>query len=71
MVIVSGKCVQVCMEKIRVHVFGFLFQMEPEIHRLGRNDVVGSSSSRGVGRHYGVGGGQWRPALQSISEAGT
>ncbi|XP_062101769.1 uncharacterized protein LOC133807444 [Humulus lupulus] len=45
---------------------------EPEIHRMGRNDVVAgssSNSSRGVGRHYGVGGGgHWRPALQSISE---
>ncbi|KAF4375157.1 hypothetical protein F8388_017303 [Cannabis sativa] len=45
---------------------------EPEIHRMGRNDVVVGSSSSGrgsVGRHYGVsGGGQWRPALQSISE---
>ncbi|POO00695.1 hypothetical protein TorRG33x02_033260 [Trema orientale] len=41
---------------------------EPEMHRLGRNDVVGSNR---VGRHHGVGGGQWRPALQSISEVGT
>ncbi|KAL0395837.1 UNVERIFIED_CONTAM: hypothetical protein Scaly_0032100 [Sesamum calycinum] len=37
-----------------------------EVHHLG----VGSGrGSRGGGRHHG-GGGQWRPALQSISELG-
>lgn len=38
-----------------------------EMHHPG----VGSTGrgSRGDGRHHG-GGGQWRPALQSISELG-
>ncbi|XP_022740369.1 uncharacterized protein LOC111292320 [Durio zibethinus] len=31
----------------------------------------GSSSSRYMGRYHGGGGGQWRPALQSIAEIGT
>ncbi|XP_024025469.1 uncharacterized protein LOC21392709 [Morus notabilis] len=43
------------------------FKTGHEVHRLGSN--VGSSR-----RHYGSvgeGGGQWRPALQSIAEVGT
>lgn len=48
-------------------------QMEQQIHqRLGSSSVGSSISSRGVGRHYvGGGGGQWKPALQSIAEVGT
>jgi len=50
--------------------------VEQEVNRLGSNGGSTSSSSRGggVGMHYGVGaggGGQWKPALQSISETGT
>jgi len=52
--------------------------VEQEVNRLGSNGgSTSSSSSRGgggVGMHYGVGaggGGQWKPALQSISETGT
>lgn len=45
-------------------------KMEQEIHHLESNDGSTSSSVRGVGRHY-AGGGQWRPALQSIAEIGT
>ncbi|KAG5528417.1 hypothetical protein RHGRI_029182 [Rhododendron griersonianum] len=49
-------------------------QMESQVHRLGSSS---SSSGRGIGigigRHHqvGGGGGQWKPALQSISEVGT
>ncbi|KAL7190879.1 hypothetical protein ACSBR2_023034 [Camellia fascicularis] len=48
-------------------------QMEQQIHqRLGSSSGGSSISSRGVGRHYVVGGGgQWKPALQSIAEVGT
>ncbi|KAI3451911.1 hypothetical protein Pfo_008576 [Paulownia fortunei] len=43
-----------------------------KVHRLGSSQSDGGSSSvgRGVGRHPG-GGGQWRPALQTIAELGT
>jgi hypothetical protein len=44
------------------------FQVEQAVHRQGNNG--GSSIRGGVGRHHG-GGGQWRPALQSIAEVGT
>ncbi|KAI4315083.1 hypothetical protein L6164_027929 [Bauhinia variegata] len=49
------------------------FKVEQEVHRMRSNDNSSSSnnSNRGVGRHFGGGGGQWRPALQSISEVGT
>ncbi|XP_011031305.1 PREDICTED: uncharacterized protein LOC105130466 [Populus euphratica] len=47
-------------------------KVEQEVNRLGSNGGSTSSSSRGgVGMHYGAGGGQWKPALQSISETGT
>ncbi|GMP98357.1 hypothetical protein CsSME_00046282 [Camellia sinensis var. sinensis] len=42
-------------------------QMEKQIHQLGSSSG-GSSISR---YHVGVGGGQWKPALQSIAEVGT
>ncbi|KAK9285527.1 hypothetical protein L1049_024722 [Liquidambar formosana] len=45
-------------------------KVEQEICRLG-SSVGSSSSSRGVGRLHGGGGGQWKPALQSIAEVGT
>ncbi|KAL2522486.1 hypothetical protein Fot_26409 [Forsythia ovata] len=38
---------------------------EQDVHHLGI-----SGGGRGVGRHHG-GGGQWRPALQSIAEIGS
>ncbi|KAJ7952734.1 DUF4228 domain protein [Quillaja saponaria] len=38
-------------------------KVEQEVHRMGSN---GGNSS-----NYGGGGGQWRPALQSIAEVGT
>ncbi|KAF2294736.1 hypothetical protein GH714_015819 [Hevea brasiliensis] len=41
-----------------------------EVHRPGSNGGSTSSSRGAVGRHHG-GGGQWKPALQSISEIGT
>ncbi|KAJ8769345.1 hypothetical protein K2173_002549 [Erythroxylum novogranatense] len=41
---------------------------ERELLGVGGN---GGIRSRGVGRHYIGGGGQWKPALQSISETGT
>lgn len=31
----------------------------------------GNKNNRGSGRHFGGGGGQWRPALQSIAEIGS
>jgi len=43
-------------------------KVEQAVHRQGNNG--GSSIRGGVGRHHG-GGGQWRPALQSIAEVGT
>ncbi|KAI3462677.1 hypothetical protein Pfo_019340 [Paulownia fortunei] len=43
---------------------------QQEAQHLGSSGGGSGSSSRGVGRHQG-GGGQWRPALQSISELGT
>lgn len=43
---------------------------EQEVHRPVSNGESSSSSMRSVGRHY-TGGGQWRPALQSIAEVGT
>ncbi|GMP25187.1 hypothetical protein CsSME_00002171 [Camellia sinensis var. sinensis] len=42
-------------------------QMEKQIHQLGSRSG-GSSISR---HHVGGGGGQWKPALQSIAEVGT
>ncbi|KAF9678144.1 hypothetical protein SADUNF_Sadunf07G0004400 [Salix dunnii] len=47
-------------------------KVEQEINRLGSNggSTSNSSSRGGVGMHPG-GGGQWKPALQSISETGT
>ncbi|XP_028774290.1 uncharacterized protein LOC114731319 isoform X1 [Neltuma alba] len=45
-------------------------KVEQEIHRMGSNGS-GSSSHKVVGRQHGGGGGQWRPALQSIAEVGT
>ncbi|KAI9074562.1 hypothetical protein K1719_043403 [Acacia pycnantha] len=44
-------------------------KVEQEIHRMGSNGSS-SSSHKVVGRQYGGGGGQWRPALQSIEEVG-
>ncbi|THG14809.1 uncharacterized protein LOC114271693 isoform X1 [Camellia sinensis] len=47
-------------------------QMEQQIHQLGSSSGGSSISGRGVGRHHvGGGGGQWKPALQSIAEVGT
>ncbi|XVE82949.1 hypothetical protein DITRI_Ditri16bG0046200 [Diplodiscus trichospermus] len=45
-------------------------KVEQEVNRLGSSGGTSSGSSRYVGRHNG-GGGQWRPALQSIAEIGT
>ncbi|XP_004288263.1 PREDICTED: uncharacterized protein LOC101291177 [Fragaria vesca subsp. vesca] len=47
-------------------------KMEHEAHRVGSSSSGGGGggSSRGVARSHG-GGGQWRPALQSIAELGT
>lgn len=50
--------------------FDLFFQDEQEVYGLGSN-VGSSSSSRGLGRYQGGGGGQWKPALQSIAEVGT
>lgn len=47
--------------------YGTLFQTDIH-HRIGSSQ---SGSSRGVGRHHPGGGGQWRPALQTITELGT
>lgn len=44
---------------------------EQEVYGLGSNVGSSSSSSRGLGRYQGGGGGQWKPALQSIAEVGT
>ncbi|KAK7263264.1 hypothetical protein RJT34_30851 [Clitoria ternatea] len=44
---------------------------EQEIQHMGNNGSSSSNNNRGVGRHYIGGGGQWRPALQSIAEVGT
>ncbi|KAI4327335.1 hypothetical protein L6164_019808 [Bauhinia variegata] len=48
------------------------FKVEQEVLRTRSNgsSSIGYMSNKGVGRHFG-GGGQWRPALQSISEVGT
>lgn len=45
-----------------------------KIEQLGnhRGSAISSSSSRSIGRHRSSGGGgQWKPALQSIAELGT
>ncbi|CAK9141114.1 unnamed protein product [Ilex paraguariensis] len=50
---------------------GTSVEIEHDLNRLGSSS--GSSSSnvnRGVGRHHHHGGGQWKPALQSIAEVG-
>lgn len=46
-------------------------KMESQVYRLGSSS--GSGRGIGIGRHHqvGGGGGQWKPALQSISEVGT
>ncbi|XP_022132546.1 uncharacterized protein LOC111005379 [Momordica charantia] len=41
----------------------------PESSDAGSSGGVRGGGHRGMGRHYG-GGGQWRPALQSIAEVG-
>ncbi|KAF7809936.1 DUF4228 domain protein [Senna tora] len=46
-------------------------KMEQEVHRMGSSSSSSSSSHKVVGRHLSGGGGQWRPALQSIAEVGT
>ncbi|KAJ9670462.1 hypothetical protein PVL29_026787 [Vitis rotundifolia] len=46
-------------------------EVEQEVYGLGSNVGSSSSSSRGLGRYQGGGGGQWKPALQSIAEVGT
>ncbi|KAK7386354.1 hypothetical protein VNO78_26535 [Psophocarpus tetragonolobus] len=45
-------------------------KVEQEIQRM-VNNGGSSSNNKGVGRHLVGSGGQWRPALQSISEIGT
>ncbi|CAN4083046.1 unnamed protein product [Withania somnifera] len=49
-------------------VNGMPVKMEHETYQHGRSSS--SSGHRSVGRHHG-GGGQWKPALQSIAEIGT
>ncbi|XP_027346799.1 uncharacterized protein LOC113858372 [Abrus precatorius] len=49
-------------------------KVEQEIQQMGNNGGSSSSSSsnnKSVGRQFVGGGGQWRPALQSIAEVGT
>ncbi|KAK6798308.1 hypothetical protein RDI58_006010 [Solanum bulbocastanum] len=55
--------------KFNVHAsfVHFFVQMEHETYQHGSSS---SSGQRSVGRHHG-GGGQWKPALQSIAEIGT
>ena len=57
--------IYVCYLPLFLSFFFFLNQREHEVHRLGSH--VGGGSRRSVGG----GGGQWRPALQSIAEVGT
>ncbi|XP_057806797.1 uncharacterized protein LOC131021563 [Salvia miltiorrhiza] len=46
--------------------------VKTEVNHDSSGSVSGSGSSRGgVGRVHSSGGGQWRPALQSISELGS
>ncbi|GAB2282720.1 hypothetical protein Dimus_017259 [Dionaea muscipula] len=45
-------------------------ETEPMITGLGTGSGAGYMAA-GLGRHHGSGGGQWKPALQSIAELGS
>ncbi|RDX95072.1 hypothetical protein CR513_22450, partial [Mucuna pruriens] len=45
--------------------------VKAEQEEVQKTGSYGSKNSKGSGRNFGGGGGQWRPALQSIAEIGT
>lgn len=51
-----------------VHPNPSTVKVEQEVHKM---ESYGNKNNRGSGRHFGGGGGQWRPALQSIAEIGS